>query len=65
MRYFQLRDADGQIINICSGEKCPTGYEEISRTTWMMLRIILRVEIQEESVDNIAENETWWEQPMI
>lgn len=65
MRYFKHLNSDGEIDNLCSAEQAPEGWVEIPRTTWIMLRIAFRVEINGESIDDIADNQTWYDQPMI
>lgn len=65
MRYFIKKNSDGEIIELRSSNSAIDGWEEISRTTWMILRLILRVEIMGEDVDALVENQTWYDQPMI
>lgn len=65
MRYFIKKNADGEIIELRSSNNTIDGWEEISRTTWMILRLILRIEIMGEDPDALVENQTWYDQPMI
>lgn len=65
MRYFIKKNADGEIIELRTSNSAISGWEEISRTTWMILRLIIRIEIMDEDADNIIENQTWFDQPMI